>query len=505
MSKTDADRDARRQATAAVLEAERQRRLQERARDDLMAFVRATSGPEYDAGWVHRDICRRLERFSAQVAAKQSPRLIIAMPPRHGKTHIVSQRWPVWHLGRNPGHELVCASYGAELAEDNSRAAREVARSEEALAVFPDLLPEVKEKRHYADYRRSDVDRVNQWKVGTRGSYKAVGVGGALTGRGAHALIVDDPFKDRAEADSEARRKLVWGWYTSTAYTRLAPGGGIIVMATRWHEDDLTGRLLRKMREDDAGDQWEIVSYPAIAEHDELHRRAGEALHPARYPLPMLEGIKAAIGSREWVALYQQRPSPAGGGLFKREWMGQRYTFDPQRAPFDEIVIDVDATFKGGKNSDFVVMQAWGRRGWASFYLLDQIRDRMSYVETRAALRGFVRKWHRAREVRIEAKANGQALIDELGSEIPGVLAFNPTEKKETRAEVAAVAFEAGNVWLPDERFAPWIGDYIEELCAFPAGANDDQVDATSQRMIVWMERARKPDINAHLRFAAGW
>src|SRR3990167_3851221 len=340
----------------------------ETARRRLIDFV-AIAHRDYQAGWVHRDLCERLERFSSAAAAGLSPRLVVAMPPRHGKTRLVSQIWPIWHLARHPGHEFVAASYGQELADDNSRTAREVARSDRVLGVFPGLLPQRPGRRPSA-YRSGDVDRVNHWRVGGGGSYQAVGVGGPLTGRGAHIIGIDDPLKDRAEADSPARRRLVCGWYRSTAYTRLAPGGGVIITATRWHENDLTGQVLAEMAED--GDAWEVVSYPAIAEEDEPHRRIGEALHPERYPIDNLLAIQRAIGSREWAALYQQRPAPVAGGLFRREWFGRTYSFEPRTAPFDEQAISVDATFKGTDTADFVCMQVWGRRG-AQFYLLDQI------------------------------------------------------------------------------------------------------------------------------------
>ena len=456
----------------------------ETARRRLIDFV-AIAHRDYQAGWVHRDLCERLERFSSAAAAGLSPRLVVAMPPRHGKTRLVSQIWPIWHLARHPGHEFVAASYGQELADDNSRTAREVARSDRVLDVFPGLLPQRPGRRPSA-YRSGDVDRVNHWRVGGGGSYQAVGVGGPLTGRGAHIIGIDDPLKDRAEADSPARRRLVCGWYRSTAYTRLAPGGGVIITATRWHENDLTGQVLAEMAE--GGDAWEVVSYPAIAEEDEPHRRIGEALHPERYPIDNLLAIQRAIGSREWAALYQQRPAPVAGGLFRREWFGRTYGFDPRTAPFDEQAFSVDATFKGTDTADFVCMQVWGRRG-AQFYLLDQVHARMSYPETRASLRALCAKWPLAGLKLIEAKANGQALIDDLATEIPGIVAYDPRVSKEARAQVAAVAFEAGNVFLPSPGHAPWIGDYVEEHAVFPAGAHDDQVDATSQMLIRWTAR----------------
>jgi predicted phage terminase large subunit-like protein len=490
------------------------------SRVKLIDFVRRVAGPSYHAGWVHREVCLALERFTADVAAQRSPRLILAMPPRHGKTRIVSQIFPVWYLGHNPGHEIACCSYGQELADDNSRAAREIARDERALDVFPGLTPTQPAKRYYADYRRTDVDKIGMWKVGGGGSYKAVGVGGPLTGRGAHVLIIDDPFKDRQDADSVIKRRGVWSWYTSTAYTRLAPGGGVIVMATRWHEDDLTGKLIRAMTRPpdggEIGDQWTVINFPAVAEVDEVNakgralRRKGDALHPERYPLADLSRIRRSVGSREWASLYQQRPTPNGGNLWRREWFEggnghpcRLFRTDPQRMPMDEWALTVDCAFRKKEDSDFVSIQVWGRRGRHEYYLLDQRLERMSYVETKKAVRVMRAKWKQARIVLVEAKANGDALIDDLKDEIPGVIPYDPgNTSKEARAELSAVAYEAGQVWVPDPEVYPWVGDFIDQLVAFPAAPNDDQVDAQAQLINRWQDVSIDPVRDASRQWA---
>lgn len=509
---------ARARDTEAVLEAERRRRRVRHAQGSLIDWVQLTSAPGYDAGWVHRDVCARLERFSAQVAAQESPRLILAMPPRHGKTHIVSQRWPVWHMAQH-AHEVVCASYGADLAEHNSRAAREVARGEAAREVFPLIIPEPPVKRGYADYRRSDVDRIDLWRVGGGASYKAVGVGGALTGHGAHVAIIDDPFKDRAEADSPARRNAVWAWYASTLYTRLAPGGGIVVMATRWHDDDLTGRLLQAM-EDGSGDEWEIVSYPAIAEEDELHRRAGEALHPARFDLKRLLPIKAAIGSREWEALYQQRPVPATGGRIKREWFGVRYACAPTdiARTADEVWVTVDAAKKGNDDSDYHAIHVWARKDNTK-YLLDRKAERVGYPGFERLLDDTIGRWATA-IVRtgggalIEDTANGTTYLQVRGSSYMGValIPFHPnkdtpgTDKsKGARATYLERAAESGGIILPEASIAPWVDEVLTWWCAFPRGKHDDDVDAASQLLMRWALDESVVDLNGYLSFVARW
>lgn len=277
----------------------------ELARRHLLPFVRRFND-KYDAGWVHKDLCQRLEQFSLDVAEGKGPRLMISMPPRSGKSELVNRNYPAWHLGRYPHHEFITCSYAADLALGFSRKVREILVSAE----YKRLFPEVSLKK--------DSQRVDQWTTTQDGGLVAAGVGGPLTGRGAHVLVIDDPVKNREEADSEASRRTIKDWYTSTAYTRLAPGGGVLVMMTRWHDDDLAG-WLRTQAAKGEGDDWEVVEYPAVATFDETYRRKGEALHPERFPLEMLERIKRAVGDRDWAALYQQNPVAEDGEFFTRD------------------------------------------------------------------------------------------------------------------------------------------------------------------------------------------
>lgn len=477
--------EARRRATLEVIEREIAWREaaaaltlgppdEEIAKAHLLEFVR-WGQPRYEVGFFHRELCAELERFSRDVIAGRSPRLLIAAPPRHGKSEIVSRRFPVWHLARAPHHEVVVASYGQDLANRMSRDARGVRTW--ASEWWPALAP-----------KPSGTDGVEFWEIAGGGSYKAVGAGGPLTGGGAHVLAVDDPFKNREEADSEVTRENRWRWFTETAYTRLAPGGGIMAMATRWHEDDVSGRILRDLVD---AEGWRVVSFPALAEVDEPFRRAGEALHPERYTREYLEQVRVVIGSRAFAALYQQRPSPAGGAMFLREWLGKRFHHDPQRPtkPYTQIVVSVDATFKGTEGTDYVSMGVWGRYDWIEYHRLDQVRARMSYVESKQALRDLCAKW-RPSAVLIETKANGEALLSDLKKEIPGLIGRppDPHGNKVTRASIATPRFEAGEVSLPAG--AAWVNDYVEELASFPQGAHDDMVDDTSQYFL-WVQERR--------------
>jgi len=266
----------------------------ELARRHLIDFIEYTF-PGYEAAPHHKLIADHLEA----VERGELDRLMITMPPRHGKSELASRRFPAWFLGRQPNRGIIAASYNSDLATDFGREVRAIVNSQEYGAIFKTSLSQ-------------DSRAANRWNTAQGGTHIAAGVGTAVTGRGADVLLIDDPLKDRDEADSEVKRQRIWDWYTSTAYTRLAPGGRVVVIQTRWSEDDLSGRLLDAM--ESGGDDWTVLSLPAISEQ-------GEPLWPERYPIKALERIRANIGNRDWSALYQQEPAPEEGLYFKREWM----------------------------------------------------------------------------------------------------------------------------------------------------------------------------------------
>lgn len=460
----------------------------EEARNNLRMFV-CVSMPTYSMGWVHRKICTELDAFLAAVVAKKSPRLMLTMPPRMGKSELASRRFPAYVLGRYPDMSIIGTSYGADLA---SRMNRDVQRIMET-PIYAELFPEsslsgkaVRTSATGSYLRNSDIFEI----VGHKGGYRSSGVGGGITGMGCDIAIVDDPFKSRAEADSPTVRENVWEWYTSTLYTRLAPGGGVIIINTRWHMDDLSGRLLEAERMGE-GDKWRVVNFPAIAETDEEHRKAGEALHPERYPLEQLLAIKKAIGTRDWEALYQQHPTPDGGNIFKKEWL--RY-YTPSDLPdcFDQVLLSWDMTFKEGDDNDYVVGQAWGRKG-ADKFLLDQVRARMGFTDTISAFKGLANKWPQASRKLVEDKANGPAVIDSLKHAVSGIIPVTPDGSKTARAYAVTTAFEAGNVFIPHPHTCAWANEYIAELTQFPGAMHDDQVDATTQAL---RDMERRPGLN---------
>lgn len=407
---------------------------------------------------------------------------MLFVPPRYGKSELASRRLPPFIYGRDPDAEVIAASYSAELSSSINRDVQRIIDSPE----YHELFPETTLSRsanslttatgHYM--RNNDIFEI----VGREGVYKSAGVGGGITGRGFKYGIIDDPYKNRKEAESKTTRNAVWDWYTSTFSTRKEKGAKILLILTRWHEDDLAGRLLKLAKDDPNADQWEVVSFPAIAT-GELHpadpREEGEPLWPEKFDLEDLKRTKASIGSYEWSALYQQKPSPAGGSIFKRHWF-QYYTERPSY--FDQILTSWDCTFKDNESSDYVAGQVWGRVG-ANYYLLDQYRDRMDFPTTIRSVVSLKNKWPRSYEILVEDKANGPAVISTLQNKISGIIPVNPEGGKVVRAQAVTAAVESGNVFLPDPSVAPWVGDFVEEAVSFPKGLNDDQVDAMTQAL----------------------
>ena len=429
---------------------------------DLLELVLATH-PNYLAGWFHRVLCAKLEEFLKKVENKESPRLIINCPPRHGKSTLVSEKFPVRVLSGHPDWNIIVASYSAVLAERFSRRARDTIRD-----------PFVRENAPHLSLSR-DRQGVGEWETSARGGYKAAGILGSITGSGAQIFVIDDPVKDFEEAYSEAIREKVYETYRSVIETRLAPGGGILLTQTRWHEDDLSGRLLVEEPE-----LWDKLIFPAIAEQDEEFRKAGEALHPERYDLEKLNRIKEG-GGWVWNALYQQRPVSPEGGLIKRKWW-RFYDELPAIDKFDEIIQSWDAAFKGGSKNDYVVGQVWGRIG-TDAYLIAQVRAQMTFSETLKAIKVLSAQHPYAVLKLIEDKANGPAIIDSLGREIGGFLPVEPGGSKEARCQSISPYIETGNVYIPNPKFNHWVDDFIDECASFPRGANDDQVDAMSQAL----------------------
>jgi predicted phage terminase large subunit-like protein len=444
----------------------------EKRRRDFHRFLRNTM-PRFIDGWVYSDLCSKLEKFARDVADKKSPRLIVCLPPRHLKSQTCSVRFPVWCLLNNPTWEVAVASYSQDLANKFSRWARGLVEHEASIKLmWPNAAI------------ASEQSAVTEWKIATAehlpgGTFKAVGRGAGFTGSGADVLVCDDMIKDHEEADSATVRQALWDWYSSVAITRLAPGGGVLVIQTRWNQDDLVGRLLKEQETNPDADKWDIVEYKAIAESDEKYRKDGEALLPERFSVEQLLKLKGAMIPRWWESLYQQRPIAKEGNLFKSEHF-KRFYAAPDLKDFDAVIQVWDLRFGKSKDSgSWVVGWVMGRKG-AQYYVLDETRGRWSYAESRDALRDITAKWPQAMAKIIENKANGPAIESDLENEVPGILLFDPRGDKYQRAERILPLVKAGNVFFPEESAAAWTRDAISELESFPQGAANDRVDVLS-------------------------
>lgn len=452
---------------------------QERSRRSYFDFLRYVH-PTLIVGWFVQHLAGVLQEFYEDMVAGRNPRLMITAPPRHGKSELTSRYFPAWVFGKRPETQIIGTSYSASLAARMNRDIQRILTTPSYGCVFPRTCLNRKNVATIAGspLRNSEIFEI----VGGGGAYRAAGVGGGITGMGADIALIDDPFKDFAEAHSEVRREVVWEWYRSTLYTRLSPLGGVLLVNTRWHTDDLSGRLLSLTGEDSDG--WRCVDFPAVAEENEKYRKEGEALFPERYPLDKLLRIKTNLGSYLWGSLYQQRPTPAAGAVFlRKDW--KFYNLLPQ---IEEVVISVDCSFKDLDTSDFVAIQAWGRAG-ANKYLLYRVRERLGFSATVVAVRAAKALYPQSVAILIEDKANGPAVVETLRNEIAGVVPVNPEGGKVARAYAMQPEQEVGNLYLPDPSIDSKIEDFLSEASLFPSAKYDDQVDAMTQ-CINWM-RAR--------------
>jgi predicted phage terminase large subunit-like protein len=417
------------------------------ARQSLIDFTVYTK-PDFQVGAHHKQIAEALEA----VERGECDRLMIFAPPRHTKSELASRRFPAWFLGRHPDRQLIAATYSGDFALDFGRDVRGIVQSEEFKALFPDvgLAP--------------DSQAANRWHTTQGGVSVYVGVGGPITGRGAHVALIDDPFKNREEADSEVRRETVWKWYTSTLRTRLMPGGAIVLILTRWHEDDLAGRLLAQQP-----GEWRVVELQAISGEGTEHERA---LWPEWYDLAALKRIKADVGPRDWSALYQQRPSPDEGTFFLRDWFK---TWD-KRPPLAIYGTSDYAVTDGG--GDYTVHRLWGVDENGHLYRLGGWRGQTSsdvWIERQIDLIREHKPFAWFGEAGVIQKAIEPMLTRRMRERkafcrlewLPSIH-DKPTRARgfQSRAAMGMVHFEPG-------------AD-LDEFLRFPAGAHDDDVDCAS-------------------------
>lgn len=404
-------------------------------------------------------ICNYLQR----IANGEQLRIIIEMPPRHSKSMTVTETFPSYYLGRNPNKRVITSAYGDGLAKKFGRLNRNKFR-ENAKRIFN------------LDLSASN-NAITDWGIDEHtGGMISTGIGGSITGQGADLMIIDDPIKNAKEAQSKTVRDTIWDEWESTLSTRLHKGASVIVIMTRWHEDDMIGRLL-----DTSPYDWVRLRLPAIAEDkdDLLGREIGEPLcAELGYDKEWAAFKKEEVGSRTWASLYQQRPTVAQGNIFKRQWIN--YFDNKDNKYFDDMLMSWDMTFKDSEEGDYVVGQVWGKKG-SEYYLVDQIREQLDFTNSLKAVENMARKYPRCRRILIEDKANGPAIINTLKRKVSGIIPITPKESKEARAFSVTPFFEAGNVYLYNK--LPYLDELVDELVGFPQAAHDDTVDATTQAL----------------------
>ncbi len=441
-------------------------------REDLMSFIHASfSELNRDTEFSPRP---HIEVIASKLQACREGRirrLIINLPPRSLKSHSSSIAFPAWLLGHQPSARIICASYGQELADNLSRCCRTLMQSPFYRSLFPRTV------------LSQEKQLVTEFVTTQKGLRMATSVGGVLTGRGADYLILDDPMKPE-EALSEPRRKAVLEWYDHTLTSRLdnKNSGCIILLMQRLHEDDLAGHLI-------AQGGWEVLSFPSIAEQEEIHlievpfgrrtfrRRPGEVLDPARESPEILAEIRRSVGEYVFQGQYQQNPMPLEGNMVKTEWLCY-YRDEERPREFECILQSWDTANKAGELNDFSVCTTWGAFN-KRYYLLDLFRARLDYPGLKRAVKRQA-QLHRPTIISIEDKASGTQLIQEMKLEgVYGIKPYEPPTGTDKTMRLFAVTslFEERRVLIP--KFAPWLVVYVRVLTAFPGCKFDDQVDST--------------------------
>lgn len=414
--------------------------------------------PSYNWKWRHLVYARQALN---EIAAGTLKRLMVFMPPRHGKTEQTTVRFPAWWLERDPTQRIILGAYNQTLADKFSRKTRRI----------------IKDRIRISAERNAASD----WETEAGGGLRAVGVGGGITGMGGNLILIDDPVKSREEANSETYRNKTYDWYTDDLYTRLEPGGAIILIMTRWHEDDLAGRLLANDKEE----KWKVINLPAFAEeNDPLGRSLGQALCPERFNEAQLKEIQSVMEG-SFLALYQQRPAAVEGEIFKRFWW-QFYTIAPY---FERIVHSWDTAFKKGSDNDFSVCTIWGISK-DGFYLIFRWKEKVEFPELKQAVVSLAHQFP-PDEILIEDKASGQSLLQELAREtrLP-IMPFKVDTDKLARANASTPLVKSGNVYLLEG--SPWIKDFLDNLSSFPNAPHDDDVDSFTQFILSEKDKSKK-------------
>ena len=433
---------------------------QEATQKDFLKFTK-TVWPDFIEGKHHQIYAEKLNR----IANGELKRLIVNMPPRHTKSEFASHLFPAFFMGRNPKAKLIQTTHTGELAVSFGRKTKNLIESDEYEKVFPEVR------------LAADSKAAGRWQSNHGGEYFAAGVGGAITGRGADLLIIDDPHSEQ-DALSPTVLDSHYEWYTSGPRQRLQPGGAIVVVMTRWSIKDLTGRLIEAQGKDENADQWEVVEFPAILP-------SGKPMWSGFWNIQALEQVKASIPLKKWNAQWMQAPTSEEGALIKRDWWR---VWDKENVPGLEFIIQsYDTAFGKKETADFSAITTWGvfrpeDGGAPNLILLDARKDRWNFPELKKVAMEEYRYWE-PEMVLIEAKASGMPLTHELQKMGIPVINFTPSKGNDKHARVNSVAplFESGAIWAPKKSFAE---DVIEECAAFPFGDHDDYVDSTTQALM---------------------
>ena len=452
--------DVRRRYKALKVK-KRRASIKDNANENFLAFVK-TMWPDFVQGSHHRHIADKFDKL----ARGEITRLIVNMPPRHTKSEFASYLLPAWMVGRNPKLKIIQATHTGELAIRFGRKAKNLIDSEEYAKIFQTRLQE-------------DSKAAGRWETAQGGEYFAAGVGGAITGRGADLLIIDDPHSEQ-DAMSPTAMENAYEWYTSGPRQRLQPGAKIILVMTRWSTKDLTGMLLANQKEAKA-DQWDVVEFPAIMEQG----KETKPVWPEYWKLDELEKVKATLPTAKWNAQWMQQPTSEEGAILKREWW-MKYDSD-DIPPLYHVIQSYDTAFLKKETADYSAITTWGvfypdEDSGANLILVDAIKGRYEFPELRRLALEQYDYW-KPESVIVEAKASGLPLTYELRKMNIPVTNFTPSKGNDKHARVNAVAplFESGMIWAPNQKFAE---EVIEECAAFPFGDHDDLVDSTTQAIM---------------------
>ena len=452
-----------------------------------LALYTSLMYPRFQMAAHHQRIIEALE----DVEAGRCKRLMIFLPPRHGKSLLASTHFPAWFLGRNPEKFIICTSYGQDMADDFGRLVRNQLQDPLYQAIFPGVT------------LRADSKAVGRFATNHDGTYFSIGLGGSLTGRGANLLLVDDPVRNMEDADSAKQRAATQSFYSSAAYTRLMPGGAVVVIQTRWHADDLSGWLLREQ----AHENWRVISLPAISP-------AGDALWPEFFDIDALMNIKRSQSSRVWSALYQQEPVAEEGAIILRHWWQPWLTPPSQLEHPDQIIISLDTAYTSKEQNDPSACTVWYvmagqytpppnmlpgvpldepdlrakmlmRFAWAERLQFNDLLLQITETIESFQIPGVPLR------LLVEAKASGISIIQELRRRMPGlnVTAITPKGDKVSRAHAITSMLEHGRVYAlaRDEghgpEFRPWAEMVVDQCAAFPVGAHDDLTDTVTQAL----------------------